>query len=471
MKEAAIPLYAAIADPGSLTPFGAEFEPGNPSAWPGYAVELSRARRATGARHAVTTGFATIGGERCVLIGFEFAFLGGSMGTAEGARISRAFTTAIGERLPVVCIAASGGARLQEGASALLQMQGVAAAVAAARQAGIPFAAVAGDPTTGGVWASLVAAADVVIGVDRARISFSGSRTRPADAADDSPEYHAAAKWQHGYLDVLAPADQVAGRLAAFISLLAPGSRGSGERLDPALPGPAARAAEVRPASPAWRSGSAAGSRDGRSRDGWSQVTATRRAGRARADRWLAWYFDRCFEIRGDRCGGVDRGLRCGFGSRNGQTIGYIAQSGQATTAAGYRTAIRLMGLAERFGRPVLTLVDTPGAAAAPDDERAGIGTAIAESLVAMATSRVPVTTVVIGEGVSGGALAIASPADLWISRDAYLSVTSPEFAVSILKREEADIAQVAGLLRLTPADLARRGLVRGILAPPGDDV
>jgi len=450
----AIPLYRSIADPGSLSPFGAEFEPGDPSAWPGYAAELSRARRVTGARHAVTTGFAAIGGQRCVLIGFEFAFLGGSMGTAEGARISRAFTTAIGERLPVVCIAASGGARLQEGTSALAQMQGVAAAVAAARQAGIPFAAVAGDPTTGGVWASLVAAADVVIGVDGARISFSGSRTRPANAADNSPEYHAAAKWQNGYLDVLAPADQIAGQLTAFISLLSPESRGSGDRLDPALAGSPAQARGSR--SP---------------QDGWSQVTAARRVGRAGADRWLARYLDQCFDIRGDRCGGVDPGIRCGFGSRNGQTIGYIAQSGQATTAAGYRTAIRLLGLAERFGRPVLTLVDTPGAAAGPGDEAAGIGTAIAESLIAMAASRVPVTTVVIGEGVSGGALAIASPADLWIAPDAYLSVTSPELAVSIMKRGEADVAEVAGLLRLTPGDLARRGLVRGILALPGDEV
>ena len=130
----------------------------------------------------MTTGVATVGGEPCVLVGFEFSFPGGSMGTAEGARIARAFSVAMAERLPVVCVSASGGSRMQEGTSALLQMQAVAAAIAGARRAGIPHLAVAGDPTTGGVWSSLIADADVLISVPGARVSFSGSRTRPPGA-------------------------------------------------------------------------------------------------------------------------------------------------------------------------------------------------------------------------------------------------------------------------------------------------
>jgi len=112
----------------------------------------------------VTTGLATVAGEPCVMNGFEFSFLGGSMGVAEGARIAAAFSVATAERLPVVCVAASGGSRVQEGTSALVQMQVAAAAIARARGAGIPYIAVAGDPTTGGVWSSLIAGADVVIG-------------------------------------------------------------------------------------------------------------------------------------------------------------------------------------------------------------------------------------------------------------------------------------------------------------------
>ena len=222
------PLYAEIADAGSLTRFGEEIEAANPSEWPGYRDQLRRARNATGARHAVTTGMATVGGEACVLVGFEFPFLGGSMGTAEGVRIARAFSVAVAERLPIVCVSASGGSRMQEGTSALLQMQAVAAAIAGARRAGIPHVAVAGDPTTGGVWSSLIADADVLISVPGARVSFSGSRTRPRGADPRSPDYLADGKWVNGFVDVLAPVPELRAEVAAVVRLLSPRSRGDG---------------------------------------------------------------------------------------------------------------------------------------------------------------------------------------------------------------------------------------------------
>jgi acetyl-CoA carboxylase carboxyl transferase subunit beta len=447
------PLYTEIADPGSLVPFGEEIESADPSAWPGYPDHLRRARSATGARHAVTTGVATVGGQACVVVGFEFAFLGGSQGTAEGSRIARAFSVAAAERLPVVCVAASGGSRMQEGTSALLQMQTVAAAIAAARRAAIPHIAVAGDPTTGGVWASLIASADVLISVPGTRVSFSGSRTRPAGADHPSPEYLAEGKWSHGFVDVLSPVAELRAEVAAIVRLLSPRSRG-----DTLSPAPL----------PAWPAGDGDGDGDGGEDESpWAHVKRARSTRRARADRWLAGYFAQRFEIRGDRCGGVDASLRCGFGSHHGTTIAYVAQTGERTTPAGFRTATRLLGLAERLRLPVVTLIDTPGAAATPADEAAGVGPAIAELFVAMAASQVPVTSVVIGEGVSGGALALASPTDLWIARDGYLAVTAPELAVSILKLGVHDIPQVTALLRLTPPELVSRGIVRGIIAPP----
>jgi len=449
------PLYAEIADAGSLTRFGAEIEAANPSDWPGYPDQLRRAQKATGARHAVTTATATVGGEACVLVGFEFGFLGGSMGTAEGARIARAFSVAVAERLPIVCVSASGGSRMQEGTSALLQMQAVAAAIAGARRAGIPRVAVAGDPTTGGVWSSLIADADVLISVPGARVSFSGSRTRPAGANPRSPDYLADGKWAHGFVDVLSPAPELRAEVAAAIRLLSPRSRGDTPRRAPLPP---------------WPDPGEDGDGDGPpappGADAWTHVSGARRPRRARADRWLAGYFEQAIEVRGDRCGGVDPGLRCGFGRHQGATIGYVAQTGVPSTPAGFRTATRLLGLAARFRLPVLTLIDTPGAAAGPADEAAGVGPAIAELFVAMASSQVPVTSVVIGEGVSGGALALASPDDLWIARDGYLAVTAPELAASILKLGTDRVPQVATWLRLTPADLLSRGIVRGIIGP-----
>jgi acetyl-CoA carboxylase carboxyl transferase subunit beta len=442
------PLYAEIADPGSLTRFGEEIEPANPSDWPGYPDQLRRAQNATGARHAVTTAMATVGGEACVLAGFEFPFLGGSMGTAEGARIARAFSVAVAERLPIVCVSASGGSRMQEGTSALLQMQAVAAAIAGARRAGIPQVAVAGDPTTGGVWSSLIADADVLISVPGARVSFSGSRTRPAGADPRSPEYLADGKWAHGFIDMLSPAPELRTEVAAAVRLLSPRSRGDTPRRAP-LPAWPVQDGDGRPGA-----------------DAWTHIVGARSPRRARADRWLARYFGQRLEIRGDRCGGVDPSLRCGFGRHQGVTIAYAAQTGVPSTAAGFRTATRLLGLAARFRLPVLTLIDIPGAAAAPADEAAGVGSAIAELFVAMASSQVPVTSVIIGEGVSGGALALASPNDLWIARDGYLAVTTPELASSILKLGSDNVSQVATWLRLTPAELVSRGIVRGIIGP-----
>jgi acetyl-CoA carboxylase carboxyl transferase subunit beta len=444
------PLYAEIADAGSLTRFGEEIEAANPSDWPGYLDQLRQARKATGARHAVTTAMATVGGEACVLVGFEFGFLGGSMGTAEGARIVRAFSMAVAEGLPIVCVSASGGSRMQEGTSALLQMQAVAAAVAGARQAGIPHVAVAGDPTTGGVWSSLIADADVLISVPGARVSFTGSRTRPAGADPRSPEYLAEGKWDRGFVDALSEVPGLRAEVAAVIRLLSPRSRGDTRRAP----------------LPAWPVDDAdAGGSLGP--DAWTHVSGARSPCRARADQWLAGYFEQTIEIRGDRCGGVDPGLRCGFGRHQGATIAYVAQTGERTTPAGFRTATRLLGLAVRFRLPVLTLIDTPGAAATPADEAAGVGSAIAELFVAMASGQVPVTSVVIGEGVSGGALALASPNDLWIARDGYLAVTAPELASLILKLDVCDIPRVATWLRLTPAELMSRGIVRGIIGPP----
>jgi acyl-CoA carboxylase subunit beta len=444
------PLYTEVADPGSLQPFGEQTEAGNPAGWPGYPDQLRRARQNAGARHAVTTGLATVGGQPCVLAGFEFGFLGGSMGTAEGARIAGAFAVAAAQRLPLVSVAASGGTRMQEGTVALAQMQTAAAAVVRARRAGIPHIAVAGDPTTGGVWSSLVAGADLVVSVPGARVSFSGSRTRPAGADPAAAEYLADGQWAHGCVDLLLQRPELRAGVAAAARLLAP-APGDG----PLRPAPVPARPERGEGPPAGRPQAA---------DAWAHVRAARQAGPARADRWLASYFGPTVEIRGDRCGGVDPGVRCGFGSHDGTTIAYIAQTGQRTRPAGFRTAARLLGLASRLRRPLLTLIDTPGAAATPADEAAGLGAAIAELFAAMAACEIPVTSVIIGEGVSGGALALAAPGNLWIARDAYLAVTAPELAAAILKLGVTDVPEIAARLKLTPADLLSQGLVRGII-------
>ena len=169
--------------------------------------------------------------------------------------------------------------------------------------------------------------------------------------------------------------------------------------------------------------------------------------------------------ISGDRAGGHDPGMLCGFGRRDGRTIAYAAQTGTANTAAGYRTAARLIELAERLRLPVLTLIDTPGAANDAAAERGAIGSAIGELFQRVASSSVPITSLVIGEGGSGGALALASERP-WIAPDGYFAVIAPESAASILERDESRAPELAERLRLRPPDLLKLGIVRGIAGP-----
>ena len=171
--------------------------------------------------------------------------------------------------------------------------------------------------------------------------------------------------------------------------------------------------------------------------------------------------------ISGDRCGGRDDGMVCGVGQYDGRPVAVVAQAGTATTPAGYRTAARLIRLAERLGLPVLTLVDTPGAANGSGAESAGLAAAIAELFLAVAGATVPVTTLVVGEGGSGGALALASPDDLWMAADAYFGVIAAELAAAILKRDPDDAPAIANQLQLRPQDLVRLGLARGIRSGP----
>jgi acetyl-CoA carboxylase carboxyl transferase subunit beta len=197
--------------------------------------------------------------------------------------------------------------------------------------------------------------------------------------------------------------------------------------------------------------------------DGWAAVTGARSPARPRADVYLDDYFDLRVPISGDRAGGIDPGMLCGVGRHNGRAVAFAAQTGTPNTPAGFRTATRLIRLAERLGLPVLTLVDTPGAANDAAAERAGLGPALAELFGAVAAARVPITTLVIGEGGSGGALALASPDQTWITPDAYFSVIAPELAAAILKRDPAEVPATADQLKLRPQDLVELGVVVGI--------
>ncbi|MFG3285179.1 carboxyl transferase domain-containing protein [Streptomyces sp. NPDC048111] len=421
-----------------------DFPADGPLAWEGYGASRSRARERTGEDESVVCGTATVEGRPCVLISFEFGFLGGSLGGRTGDRLESAYESARARRLPLVSLIATGGSRMQEGMQALIQLQRVARQSALLREAGLPQIAVLRDPTTGGGWATLGAGADVVLALPGVQIGFAGSRVRPADA--DPAAYRAEGQLAVGQIDAIVRAEELRGVLAGWLTLLSP----------TAHPGPLREPAPV--PEPFGVSGLPA--------DGWEAVTRARAQARPRAEAYLDAYFPHRQELVGDRCGGVDPGMLCGFGLHGGRSYAYAAQTGTATRPAGYRTATRLIRLADRLGIPVLTLIDTPGAANDATAEREGQGAAIADAFAAVASARVPVTTLVIGEGGSGGALALTSQDRTWVTADSYFSVIAPELAAAILKRpeSESEVRRVASQLRLRPQELVGMGVARGVV-------
>lgn len=411
-----------------------ESAPDGPLGWHGYDASRARAAARTGEDESVVCGTAEVEGTPAVLIAFEFGFLGGSLGERTGDRLEAAYTYAREHRLPVVPLIATGGSRMQEGMLALTQLQRVARQSVLTREAGLPQIAVLRDPTTGGGWATLGAGADVVLALPGAQVGFAGSRVRPADA--DPAAYTAEAQVAAGAADAVVRPGELRATLGRWLRLLtAPSAR-------PAPP-PLPLGATDLPAT------------------GWDAVLRARAPHRPRAERYLDAYFTDRVAIGGDRCGGTDDGMLCGFGTHEGRTVAYAAQTGTATRPAGYRTAARLIRLADRLGIPVLTLVDTPGAANDAEAERQGAGAAIAELFGAVAAARTPVTTLVIGEGGSGGALALAAPGNTWATPDSYFSVIAPEPAAAILKRPPAEVEATADQLLIRPQDLERLGVAR----------
>ncbi|MGC5531799.1 carboxyl transferase domain-containing protein [Streptomyces sp. SR-10] len=414
--------------------------PDGPLGWAGYDAARERAGARTGEEESVVYGTGVVGDRACVLLAFEFGFLGGSLGRLTGDRLAAAYELALTRRLPLLALVATGGSRMQEGMVALTQLQRVAAASTRLRAAGLPQIAVVRDPTTGGGWATVGAGADVVLALPDAQVGFAGSRVRPADA--DPHAYSAEGQFTAGQVDAVVPPGELARAVTHWLRALGP------HGALPAAPLPRALSAARLPET------------------GREAVAAARDPRRPRAEAYLADYFGTRLPLHGDRCGGADPGLLCGFGLRaDGLPVAYVAQCGTPTRPAGYRAAARTIRLADRLGVPVLTLVDTPGAANDAEAERAGAGAAIADAFAAVAEARVPVTTLVIGEGGSGGALALAAPDNTHVTADSYFSVIAPELAAAILKRPPSETGATADQLRLRPQDLLELGFARSIVS------
>lgn len=454
-----------LANEGSFSELGCEITSADPLGFVdlrGYQERLREARERTGECEAAVFGTAVIGRQPVVLLAMDFRFLGGSMGSGVGEAVARAAETACELRCPLVLVCASGGARMQEGAVSLLQMAKTSQALALLHEAGLLSVCILTDPTFGGVTASFATLGSVVLVESGALIGFAGPRViRQVIRAELPPGFQTAESLlRHGLVDRVESRHTLRSLLSRLLVLHAPPS-------DPE-PQPPVRRSALLPPDPGRSSA-----------DPWEVVRVARDAGRPTTLDYLRDAFDDFVELHGDRCYADDPAIVGGVGrigrrpmvivghQKGHDTRELVARNFGMPHPEGYRKAMRLFEHAERFGLPVVTLVDTPGAYPGVEAEERGQAVAIAELIARSARLRVPILSVITGEGGSGGALALATADRLLMLQNTFYSVISPEGCAAILWRTAAAGADAARALRLTAADLLELGVADGIVPEP----
>lgn len=412
-----------------LEQWDADLRSGNPLDFPGYAEKLAGLDR-----ESVRTGLA----DGYVLIEGDFDVIGGSMGLVHGEKVVRAFDRATEARLPVVVVTRSGGARMQEGMVSLIQMARTAAAAQRHHRAGLLSISVHRSPTTGGVFASYGSLSDLSVAEAGATIGFAGPRVVQQTTGDEVGDTsHSAETALAAHLvDAVAPAEdlydwvQIAlGRRAVPLEL-------------PRPPTPIRQAAS----EPVNRA--------------WGEVQAARAMGRPSGTHVAAATTTSWLELGL----GTDAALRTALAVIGGEQVMAVAfdryAKGGRPTAAGYRLAQRGIALAGRLGIAIVTFIDTPGADSTPEAENDGIAGEIARTFAVMADAASPTVAICVGEGGSGGALALGAADRLLIQRHGVFSVIAPEGAATILERNSDKAASVAPALGLTSDDLLSLGIV-----------
>ena len=441
-----------LADRGTFQEHDRHVWSGNPihfsAGATSYEVQLAQAQAQTGILDAVVTGRADLMGHGVILVVFDFGFLGGSMGSVVGEKVARAFDSARRERLPVITVCSSGGARIQEGMVALFQMAKTTLGAARLRESGVPLITLMADPTMGGVLASFASMGEVILAEPGARISFVGPRVHEQAIGDAVPPGTAEFALQHGMLDAIVRRDRLRPVLGSLAGALTSQNPSRAKR--PVAPRPPAVAGAGRPV--------------------WETVELARHPARASGRELGALVFNDFFELHGDRCGEDDDSIAAGIGTLRGRPVVVVALDRGASTAgrtrpSGYRKAQRAFTLAERFSLPLITLVDTPGAATDAEAEASGITKEVAESLARLGRLRTKVVNVVVGEGGSGGALALSVGDRLLMLENAIFSIIGPEAASTILYHDATHARELAGQLKLTAQDLYGLRLVDRVIA------
>lgn len=453
-------------DEGSFEEWDKDMISQNPLGYKGYEEKLDFIREKTGLHEAVVTGKAKIDGNDTVIGVCDGRFLMASMGEIVGEKIVRAVERATKEKLPVILFACSGGARMQEGIISLMQMAKTSAALKRHSDEGLLYISVLTDPTTGGVTASFAMLGDIILAEPNALIGFAGPRVIEQTIGQKLPKGFQRSEFllEHGFLDGIVERQQMRTTLGQILALH------TGGRLE--------HGGDKEKAFDEWKN-TFLYSEDKVKRDAWEKVQISRKKDRPVGSDYIQMLCTEFLEFHGDRCFGDDPAILGGIGRIGGIPVTVIAQEKGRTTKEnvrrnfgmpspeGYRKALRLMKQAEKFGRPILCLVDTPGAFCGLEAEERGQGEAIARNICEMSGVKVPILSVIIGEGGSGGALALAVSDEVWMMENAIYSILSPEGFASILWKDSRKAQVAAKVMKLTAEDLKELEIVDKIFKEP----
>lgn len=450
-----------LADKGSFEEWDKEMDFVNPLEFKGYEDKIRNLKERTGLNEAIVTGKITVNGNPAVIGVCDGRFLMASMGHIVGEKIARAVERATQEKLPVIIFACSGGARMQEGIVSLMQMAKTSAALKRHSDAGLLYVSVLTDPTTGGVTASFAMLGDIILAEPKALIGFAGPRVIEQTIGEKLPKGFQRSEFlvEHGFVDRIVEREEMKDVLTDILEMH------KSHELDSS-------------------NLSAYGETDRESVEkeslsAWERVQISREKNRPVGMDYIENLFNDFIEFHGDRYYKDDHAIIGGIAYFHGMPVTVIAQAKGKTTKEnldrnfampspdGYRKALRLMKQAEKFGRPVICFVDTPGAFCGLEAEERGQGEAIARNLYELSGLKVPVLSVVIGEGGSGGALAMAVADEVWMLENSIYSVLSPEGFASILWKDSKRASEAAEVMKLTAEDLKRLGMIEQVIPEP----
>ena len=469
----------------------------NPLHMIGYPDKIKALQDKTKLDEAVVTGKARIGENEVALMVMDGRFLMASMGEVVGEKIARGVERATKEKLPVIIFTCSGGARMQEGMTSLMQMAKTSAALKRHSDAGLLYITVLTDPTTGGVTASFAMLGDIILAEPKVLIGFAGSRVIEQTIHKKLPKGFQRSEFllKHGFIDKIVERKDMKTVLEQILTMHRLTTKHSGIvkntgavseiKTDLNTVNPSSKREDVQAVSNknAGKSRkqklSLAQKKRAGEKTAWERVLTSREKDRPVGEDYIYGLFEEFIEFHGDRNFGDDAAICGGIAYFQGKPVTVIAQMKGKSTAEniarnfgmpepeGYRKALRLMKQAEKFHRPIICFVDTPGAFCGMEAEERGQGEAIARNLYEMSALKTPILSILIGEGGSGGALAMAVADEVWILENAVYSILSPEGYAAILWKDGSQAARAAKAMKLTSYDLYKAGFVEKIIPEP----